>query len=333
MNIIDKNDTISVIIPVYNVDRYIVEALDSVCNQTYRNLEIIIIDDGSTDNSAKICDEYAVKDSRITVIHQSNAGAAAAKNAGLRIASGKYLAFLDSDDYLERNSYEFMLSKLIEDDADVVQCSFRDVYVNKKNDRIFLKEKQEFTVTDYLKRFTTDWTCSLLWDKLYKRCLFDGIFFEEGHKIDDEYFTYQGIMNAQKIIHLPNIVYNYRKRISGVMLSPESQNQIVMDKLDYLTKRRVQVTKRFPDLKDIYDYNFYNMLFLLLKDPGSSLESIHYIRRLLVRESYNLIRHKRNWSYLPEMFRFLCRTDKVQLSQVEKHIDNTKIFDSYQYFS
>lgn len=284
MNIIDKldkNETISVIIPVYNVDKYIVEALDSVCNQTYENLEIIIIDDGSTDNSAEICDEYALNDSRIIVIHQSNAGAAAAKNAGLKIATGKYLAFLDSDDYLELDAYEYMLSQINYMNADVIQCSFRDFYKNEKIDRVSLNEECLFDNIEYLRRFTSDWTCGLLWDKLYRRDLFEGILFEEGHKIDDEFFTYKGIMNASKIIHMPKVVYNYRKRKSSVMLSDDSKEKIIYDKIDYLSSRRHCIAKRFPILKEIYDLHYLNMLVILCKDPDVSIEQIKMIKKCL----------------------------------------------------
>ena len=199
---------ISVIIPVYNVEKYISQCLDSVCNQTNRDLEIILVDDGSTDASDKICDEYACHDKRIHVIHQKNSGAAAAKNAGLRVASGEYLSFVDSDDFLELNAYYYMIQIMQTQNADVVQCSYRDVFKNYVKDHI-LKDTT-LNQIDFLTLFTEDWTCGLLWDKLYRRSLFEGIFFETGHKIDDEYFTYRGIINAKKIVRDSQIVYNYR---------------------------------------------------------------------------------------------------------------------------
>ena len=124
---------ISVIVPVYNVEPYLIECLESIINQTYRDLEIILIDDGSTDKSGDICEEYAKKDDRIIVIHQSNQGSASAKNAGLRKASGEYLAFVDSDDFLQEDAYEFMVRQLEEYHADIIQGYFRKVY--QKNHR------------------------------------------------------------------------------------------------------------------------------------------------------------------------------------------------------
>ena len=114
-------DMISVIMPVYNVAQYLPQSIESVLNQDYRNMELILIDDGSKDASGEICDRYARSDSRVRVIHQKNGGAAAAKNAGLRAASGEYLSFVDSDDYLQPNVYGYMVRTLLDCGADVVQ--------------------------------------------------------------------------------------------------------------------------------------------------------------------------------------------------------------------
>lgn len=245
------NETISVIIPIYNVEKYLKESIESVRKQIYSDLQIILIDDGSTDQSGVICDEYAKIDDRIVVVHQKNRGAANAKNTGLRLATGKYLAFLDSDDYLENEAYYFMLEQLKKYQADIVQCCFRNVFTDRVENKCSFTEVTEMDVITYLKLFTKDWTCGLLWDKLYKREVFAGIIFEEGHKIDDEFFTYQGVMKAKKIVRVPKIIYNYRQRLSGVMRSEESQRKIIKDKLDYLSVRRKNIVGKFPELKKI----------------------------------------------------------------------------------
>lgn len=272
---------ISVIIPVYNVEGYLLQCLDSVLSQSYADLQIILIDDGSIDRSGEICDAYAAKDSRVVVIHQKNGGAAAAKNAGLRVATGKYLSFVDSDDYLEQDAYAHMIALLETQQADVIQCAFRDVYVDKSVPHTVLGNQMDFSSTEYLEQFTKDWTCGLLWDKLYVRSIFDGIFFEEGHKIDDEYFTYRGIMNARKIVRDNFVVYNYRKRRSSVMYSPESGKQIIKDRIDYLSKRRVNVIARFPELRKAFDHHFAEMMVILSRDPMATNESNTMIRQKL----------------------------------------------------
>ena len=272
---------ISIIVPVYKVEPYIHCCLDSILSQSFTDFELILVDDGSPDNCGVICDEYAQKDSRIRVIHQPNGGAASAKNAGLRAASGEYLSFVDSDDYLEPFAYELMVREMEKEQVDVVQCCFRNVYVNTSVDRVFLPQRQLFDTVSYLRRFTEDWTCGLLWDKLFRRDLFDGVFFEEGHKIDDEFFTYQGIMNAKTVLHLPDIIYNYRMRGSSVTQTPEAKHQILEDQLDYLQKRRVKVLSRFPELKQDYDYHYLWMMLVIARDPAATESSVSACKRLV----------------------------------------------------
>lgn len=275
-------ETISVIIPVYNVASYLEEALRSVMTQSYQALEILVINDGSTDDSGAICDRLAAEDSRIHVIHQKNGGAAAAKNAGLRTATGKYLAFVDSDDYLEPDAFQRMVEHLKQFNADVVQCAYRDLFTDRLIDRVSHDAPVVYSATAYLQRYTNDWTCCLLWDKLYTRSLFQGIYFEEGHIVDDEFFTYQGMLNARRIVCVPDIIYCYRKRRSSVTAKPEYRERIIMDKLDYLTQRRVNVVRRFPELKLTFDHHFLDMLLWLSAEPDVSASCVKRIKKMLM---------------------------------------------------
>lgn len=287
---------ISVIVPVYNVADYLPQCMESLLNQSYEALEIILIDDGSTDGSSALCDEYAVKDCRVRVIHQKNGGAASAKNAGLRAATGEYLAFVDSDDYLEPDAYTFMVEKMVHYEADVIQASYRDVFTDSQQDQIKSDSVCKYGKTEYLCLYTQDWTCALLWDKLYKRSLFDGIFFEENHIVDDEFFTYQGIMNAQCIVRVPHIIYNYRKRKSSVTAKPEYRERIVLDQLDFLHKRRKNVTERFPELSAAYEDQYINAILWLSHDPHSTQASLQQIK-YLVKEYLSGPKHYRHhWS-------------------------------------
>lgn len=263
------NSIISIIIPVYNVEAYLSECIDSIIGQTYKNLEIILIDDESIDSSGKCCDDYAKKDNRIKVIHKKNGGAASARNEGLKIATGEYLTFVDSDDYLDSNACEYMINKIQEHNADLIQCGLRYVYKNKKFDyrsNILVNELTEFDVETYLKRYTFDWTCGLACDKLFRREIFNGIFYETGHKIDDEFFTYRGVMNAKKIICSPKIFYNYRMRKSSVMHDNTYVEQMLFDKIDYLTKRRKNIVEKFPTLKQDFDLDYLDKLLFLSHD-------------------------------------------------------------------
>lgn len=320
---------ISVIVPVYNVEKYLPECLESILGQSYRQLEIILINDGSTDESGVICDKYAKIDSRIKVIHQINGGAANAKNAGLRVATGEFLSFVDSDDYLEPKAYEFMIEKLKTHEADVVQCGFRNIYVDNAIEYITLLEATSFSTVEFLRRFTKDWTCGLLWDKLFRREIFNNIRFEEGHKIDDEFFTYQGIMNAKKIIHFSNIVYNYRKRKSSVMLRMESQQKIVLDKLEYLEKRRKRVIAKFPELKQDFDYHYLSMLVILSKDIATTEKSIKQTQYMLKKYFVEKEHCKVEFSLRKQLFLLQHRSYKKLLEAIE---DKKVISEPYQCF-
>ena len=139
-------DLISVIVPVYNVENYLRECLDSIVAQTYRNIEVILVDDGSKDSSGKICDEYADKDNRIKVIHKENGGVSAARNTGLDIAKGEWISYVDSDDYIESTMIETLICLAKKNDVELAMCSFKDISecenVTQENDiRIFSKDE------------------------------------------------------------------------------------------------------------------------------------------------------------------------------------------------
>ena len=292
------NKTISVIVPVYNVEAYLPQCMESLLSQSYQALEIILIDDGSTDGSGALCDVYGAKDPRVRVIHKENGGAASAKNAGLCVATGEYLSFVDSDDYLEPGAYAFLLEQMEAYEADIVQSGYRDVFPDRAVNCVTSAEVCKYQAPEYLRRFTKDWTCALLWDKLYKRSLFDGIFFEEGHIIDDEFFTYQGVMNARLVVFVPHIVYNYRQRRSGAMLAPTSGCRIVMDRLTYLQQRREKVRSKFPELKRDFDVNFLDMMLILADSPFATKESLRCQKNMLrsyLREAGRTFPPKELW--------------------------------------
>ena len=319
-------DKISVIIPVYNVAAYLSQCLDSVLGQDHEDLEVIVVDDGSTDSSGAICDQYAAKDPRVRVIHQRNAGAAAAKNAGLRVATGEYLSFVDSDDYLEPNVYGHMLRVLQTTQADAAQFSFREVYVNRQEEKLLDMGCPEMDSKTYLVRFTKDWSCPLLWNKLYRRHIFDGVFFEEGHKIDDEYFTYQGFLGARRVAFDTRIVYNYRRRRSSVMASSEAAKQRVLDCMDSIVKRRMKVIGVFPELKAAFDENYLDALCYLSTNPACTPEVIDYLKALLkaYRESGNTFPPRYLWRKLLRL-RFLSTHKLMQgLSQDTEIYANTE---------
>lgn len=321
---------ISVIVPVYNVAAYLPQAVESILSQDYEQLEVILIDDGSRDESGAICDQFAARDPRVRVIHQKNGGAAAAKNAGLRIATGEYLSFVDSDDYLEPNVYRYMADILEGEGADLVHCAFRNVCKTHSEDFVLHPGRNEVDTREYLKRFHKDWTCALLWNKLYRRDLFRDIFFEEGHRIDDEFFTYQGVMNAKKIIVDDKIVYNYRRRASSAMNSAQARERLTFDRVDFMDKRRRIVAQRYPELKWDFDFGYMDALIYLADSPDSTPATIRLLKTSLksyLRDRTNTRPPRYLWK--PIMKLWLTPTEKL----LKKSEEQAEVPDLNEYFA
>lgn len=274
-----KMELVSVIIPVYGVEAYLKECLESVLKQTYSNLEIILIDDESPDQCPKICDDYAKEDSRIKVIHQKNGGAANARNHGLDKATGKYICFVDSDDKIEPDYVEKLIVKVKEENADIVVCSFKEWYPDKMD---CCKEFQnkEYSGRDFIRRFLVDWTCGLIWNKIFRKETLNGVRFEEGHKIDDEFFTYQAVLKAKKVVMMDECLYWYRMRKSGVMRSGEKyKEQMIKDRLEYIVTRYEKVIKQYPDVQKEYLQNLSDNLIRLERQARGNQELEKRIRK------------------------------------------------------
>lgn len=203
---------VSVIIPVYNVKLYLREALESVINQTYRNLEIIIVDDGSTDGSGEVCDEYQ-SDRRIKVFHTNNRGLSAARNYALDRIHGDFIAFLDSDDWLELNAIERFVSLALNTNADIVVCSFYQEYKDKTVEPVgyeteFVVEGEEILQSMIIERKLTE----DVWNKFYKANIFGSIRYPEGRIFEDKATTYRLLQIAGKLVYTPAPLIHYRNR-------------------------------------------------------------------------------------------------------------------------
>lgn len=223
----DIKDTVSVIIPIYNVELYLRRCLDSVLAQTYQNLEIILVDDGSPDRCGEICDEYAKADSRVRVIHQTNQGLSAARNAGIDVATGSFLAFIDSDDYVEERMIEVLLDNLRTYQAQISSCEHVDVYEGRPVPEAGLENSIcELTPEQALAKFLISTKVDVItWNKLYERKLFSDIRFPVGKLYEDHFTTYRLLDRARKIVHTQAQFYYYCKRcasISGMSFSPRT---------------------------------------------------------------------------------------------------------------
>ena len=205
-------DLISVIVPVYNVEKYLNRCIDSIINQTYKNLEIILVDDGSPDNCGKICDEYAKKDSRIKVIHKENGGLSDARNVGINIARGTYVGFVDSDDWIEEEMYEILYNNILKYNADLSTCNFIRTAKNVKKSYNKGNIIKIYTRGEYLKKFFKIGTQECVyyaWNKLYRRELLSKEQYPVGLTSEDVEGTFKYLLKCEKVVTTKKICYNY----------------------------------------------------------------------------------------------------------------------------
>lgn len=214
-----KKPLISVIVPVYNVAEYLPKCVDSILAQTYENLEIILVEDGTKDSSGMICDEYAKKDSRIKVIHKENGGLSSARNAGMDIARGEYFGFVDSDDWIEPETYETLMALTLKYDADLVCAGRYDVdgATGKRTIGLCPKKEESISPMEMLGRvFTWDGCDSAAWDKLYRRHLFDTIRYPLGMYSEDIAIFYKLMEKANRVALCDKPLYNYLHRENSI---------------------------------------------------------------------------------------------------------------------
>ena len=215
-----ENPKISIIIPVYNVEKYLRECLNSVVNQTMRDIEIICVNDGSTDGSLDILKEYAKKDDRIIVINQTNGFVESARNNGLKIAKGEYIQFVDSDDYLELNACETAYKYALQYDADVVVWGYKNFpeqVGNVKNKRYTLKHKGIKVFHEGL-RSGRHLCRNMIWNKLYRHKIIKGCYFPEWIRGGgDEHFNFQVDKKINTLMQIPEQLYNYRLNLNSIV--------------------------------------------------------------------------------------------------------------------
>ena len=238
---------ISVVVPVYRVEKYLDHCIQSIAEQTYSNLEILLVDDGSPDGSGAICDRWAARDSRIRVFHKQNAGAGAARNTALDAARGEIITFVDSDDYLHPNMFSHLCG-LMKDGVEIAEC---EIGITERDDlamddgtgaEILVCETEEalrLHIQDEVFRQTPP-------NKLYRRKCVGDIRFPEGNLIDDEFFTYKVLGNARKLAHSCACMYAYRQQSGSAMHKPYSLRRL--QGLDAKLQRLSYFEQRFPGL-------------------------------------------------------------------------------------
>ena len=267
-----KNDLISIIIPLYKVEKYLEKFIESVLKQTYTNLQIILVDDGSPDNCGKICDEYAKKDSRIEVIHKANGGLSDARNVGISKAKGRYIGFVDSDDYIKEDMYEILLNLIKKYDADVSICNLYDVIDG--NECIRNKENgiREYSRIDILKEILLDKNIqSYAWNKLYKKELFDEIKYPIGKKYEDIGTTFYLLEKCNKVVVTGKSEYYYINRQDSIVNNVTESTitdyiELIIQRYDYIEE----------NIKELSSYN-KDYLKRILKTAEKDIKSLNEV--------------------------------------------------------
>ena len=242
------NPLISVIVPIYKVEEYLSRCVDSIINQTYKNLEIILVDDGSPDNCPKICDDYAKVDSRIKVIHKKNGGLSNARNAGMKVATGEYISFIDSDDYISLDFINVLYDTIVSVNSDIVECNvvkfYEDNHFDEYNDDLKVKN---YNTVDGLSSLISEHPFKQhVWNKLYRSDLVFDVPFAVGKLNEDEFWTYQIFGRAKKVTKINKTMYYYFQRESSIM--GERYNIRRLDALEGINNRCLYINKNFPSL-------------------------------------------------------------------------------------
>ncbi len=280
----EQTELLSIIITAYNIDAYIERGVRSVCNQTYHNLEIIVVDDGSTDTTGRILDELAEKDARIRVIHEENGGPARARNTGIAESRGNYIGFVDGDDWIDPDMYEKLFSALRDKQADIAVCRYRQVArtstIDESLDRAVLFEGQE-ALAAYVEEREEFVIQNAAWNKLYRRELLPKPAFPEGCWYEDIMFATEALARAGRCIYLDIALYNYIIDREDSIMNRRINPRTFTDQIPaYYEKTELLKNLGREDLALTHDYFFYKRLLLFYGDVAKAEDGEGFRMRL-----------------------------------------------------
>lgn len=241
---------ISVIVPIYKVERYLDRCVQSIVDQSYKHLEIILVDDGSPDHCPSMCDAWAARDSRIKVIHKENGGLSDARNAGMAIAGGEYIGFIDSDDYIAPAMYQLLLERLQVDGSDISACGVDMVYEDGSAHQMLTPEDScvlsaEAAVEAVVRE---SWLKQPVWYKLYKAELVRDIGFPVGKYHEDIFWTWQAVARAQKVSIFDTPCYYYVQRSGSIMAEKYTPRRL--DAIEAKQQRLAFLIKEYPRISE-----------------------------------------------------------------------------------
>lgn len=294
-----QTEMISVIVTAYNIEDYIERGLQSIFGQTYGNLEIIVVDDGSTDATGAVCDRLAKEEKRLTVIHKENGGPAEARNIGIARSKGNYLGFVDGDDWIDADMYEKLFAALQEQQADIAICRYRQVHKTHTEDasvdRAIVFEGQE--ALEYYVKETKEYAIqNAAWNKLYRREVLENVRFPVGKWYEDIMFATLALAHAKRCVYLDTALYNYIIDREGSIMNTQINPRTFTDQIPaYYEKTRFLQELGRGDLADIHDYFFYKRLLLFynqLKERKSPAKEdyLQEIRDILIKDKERVLK-------------------------------------------
>lgn len=288
------NILVSVIIPVYNVEKYIHEAMDSIIKQTHRNLEIILVDDGSTDNCGKICDDYAVADTRVKVIHKLNGGVSSARNEGIKIASGKWTYFMDPDDWIEPDTVEKALKAALQNGCDMCMFDYDEIYRNKKISKTALKYPgnvfKDLNNNDLFMEYMR--AMGVVWNLIIRTYVIKQLKFNEHFLIrEDELFKLQLYSKIKSFCYIEEILYHYRQRQDSAIGSGELIPNIDAREKVYEAETKIVNSDRFPEnavkvVHSKYLNSFFGICSCIFAQDKSNKEKKYFYKKYINSKAF-----------------------------------------------
>lgn len=290
---------ISIIVPVYNCEKYLEACVNSILNQTYENIEVILVDDGSLDNSSLLCDKFAQKDTRVIVKHRENRGVSAARNYGIECASGEFLMFVDADDYISEKMCETLLESLVKYNADMAICNYLCVDEDHNN----LEQHNKYLpiidgcldVKGMIKGLTGPygWFYVVAWNKLYKREIFNSLRFPEGKRNEDAFIAYKVIYKCEKIACVNEALYYYLQREGSITHTKFDVNNMdlgdaLIEQYQFAKNKNDEVLKNYAVKRLSYEMEKWRGYVNLNKECKNKYDDLR-------RHAYFLLYEKKAW--------------------------------------
>lgn len=292
---------LSIIVPVHNCEKYIEKCINSILNQTFKDFELILVNDGSSDNSGKVCDYFNETDSRIKVIHQKNMGVSVARNVGLDISNGKYIGFIDGDDYIEKDMYEFLYSNIKKYEAEVAICGIENIFIKNDGSEKLIHQTSDFSGVKILngeEAFSESLKSKIFSvnpvNKLFDKKLFEGERFPEGKISEDAFIIPSILLKAKKVVCKADIKYYYVRHENSITTSSffEKDWNVTEAYLNHLNT----VKKHYPKLikevefRHIWSYTYVLDKMIVSKNKVSKSDydkALKFIRKNIFKIIFN----------------------------------------------